>query len=321
MSLPKIELHYHLEGGAPPELIRELARRHGEDISGIFAPEGGYLYRDFARFLKVYEAVTSVLRQPEDYARLTRTVLENAAQAGVIYLETFLSPDFCGGGDVAAWRDYLHAIAEVRVPGIELRGVVTCIRHFGGIPARRSALCAAETAGDFIVGFGMAGEEGAGRAADFAYAFDMAREAGLGLTAHAGEWGGPASVRDVLTLGVSRIGHGIGAAQDPALVAQLAGTGVVLEVCPGSNVALRAVAGWAAHPIDRLRRAGVAVTVSTDDPAFFATTMEREYTMLAETFGWAEADFTALNRVAARAAFCDDLTRARLLKHLEAPDV
>jgi len=325
--LPKIEVHHHLEGAAPPALIRDLARARHLDISGIFGPDGGYRYRDFLQFLDIYETATSVLQSPEDYARLTALVLEEAAAEGVIYLESFLSPDFCGGRDPVAWRDYLLAMEEAAaragaLHGIVLRGVVTCIRHFGPDKARETALCAAETAGDFVVGFGIAGDEGAGQARDFAWAFDMAREAGLGLTAHAGEWGGPRSVRDALDgLRVDRIGHGVRAIEDPRLVDHLAETGIVLEVCPGSNIALGLYPDLRAHPIERLRAAGVKVTVSTDDPPFFRTTMTREYDRLAEAFGWDEGDFAALNRVALDAAFCDPDTRAEIAKKLEPADV
>ena len=321
-DLPKIELHLHHEGAAPPAFIRGLAKEKGVDLSGIFRDDGSYAYRDFWHFLSVYEAATSVLQTPEDYARLTRAVLEESAENGVIYSETFLSPDFCGGGDVDAWRDYLHAIRETadaaeRDLGITLRGIVTCIRHFGPGKAKETALCAAETAGDWLVGFGIAGDEKAGRPGDFAYAFDMAREAGLRLTAHAGEWGGPDSVRDALRdLKVERIGHGVRAIEDPALVDRLAEDGVVLEVCPGSNVALGIYPTWTDHPVARLREKGVKVTVSTDDPPFFHTTMTHEFDRLADAFGWKEGDFAALNRTALDAAFCDEATRARVADRL-----
>jgi adenosine deaminase len=183
-ELPKIELHLHHEGAAPPAFIRGLAQEKGVDISGVFAPDGGYAYKDFWHFLTVYETATSVLNTPEDYARLTRAVLEESAANGVVYSETFLSPDFCGGGDVEAWREYLTAIreeaerAEAEL-GITLRGIVTCIRHFGPDRARPIAQCAAETAGDWLVGFGMAGDELKGKPGDFLWAFDCAREAGF----------------------------------------------------------------------------------------------------------------------------------------------
>jgi adenosine deaminase len=320
--IPKAELHLHLEGAAPPAFIRGLAKEKGVDISGIFDARGNYAYEGFLDFLKVYEAASSVLTRPEDYRRLTLAVLEESAGAGVIYSESFLSPDFCGGGDVAAWREYLHAIREAGEAaeaglGITLRGVVTCIRHFGPEQAKRVALCAAETAGDWLVGFGIAGDERSGKLADFAWAFDCAREAGLGLTAHAGEWQGPSEVRDALALGVARIGHGVRAIEDLALVDELAEAGTVLEVCPGSNIALGLYSGWRAHPIGKLFDRGVKVTVSTDDPPFFHTTMEREFARLSEAFDWDEGVFAKLNRTAMEAAFCDVATREKILERLE----
>jgi len=223
-DLPKIELHLHHEAAAPPAFIRQLAAEKKIDISGIFDKQGGYVYRDFDHFLKVYDAATQPLQSPEDFRRLTYAALEETARSNVIYCETFLSPDFCGGSDVTAWQEYLAAIKEAadaaeRDFGIVHRAIVTCLRHLGPEQAKKSALCAAETAGDYLTGFGMAGAEMMGRPGDFAYSFDMAREAGLALTCHAGEWGGPDMVADTLRdLRVSRIGHGINAIKDDALV-------------------------------------------------------------------------------------------------------
>ena len=322
-DMPKVELHLHLEGAAPPDLIRALAAAKGMDLTGVFAPDGGYAFTDFLHFLQVYEAATATLKSPEDYHRLTRAVLKERGADGVIYLEAFLSPDFCGGGDLAAWREYLAAIGEAaaiekRETGIEMRGIITPVRHFGPDRARRTAACAQETAGDFITGFGMGGDENAGKPANFAYAFDMAREAGLRLTTHAGEFAGPESVRASLRdLRVERIGHGVRAIEDPALVAELADEGITLEVCPGSNIALGLYSDWADHPINALREAGVRVTVSTDDPPFFRTSLTREYEALAEAFRWDQDVLRSLNITAANAAFCDQATREALLKKLE----
>lgn len=322
-DLPKVELHLHLEGAAPPALVRDLAHRSREDISGIFDARGHYAYRDFAEFLKVYEAATSVIRTPEDYARLIRAVGEELAGQGVIYAETFVSPDFCGGGDLSAWRDFhdaMHAAADevAAAGGPVIRGVVTAIRHFGPERSQAPALCAAETFGPWIRGFGMAGAEDVLEQKDFAWAFDCAREAGLGLTSHAGEWRGPDEVRAAIRdLGVTRIGHGVRAATDLALVDELAERGIVLEVCPGSNIALGIFPDWRRHPIGLLHERGVKVTVSTDDPPFFHTTMSREYDRLAEAFDWDAAEFLKLARIAAEAAFCDDATRTAILKQLE----
>ncbi|MEM8849963.1 MAG: adenosine deaminase [Pseudomonadota bacterium] len=317
---PKVELHLHLEGAAPPALVRSMAQEKSVDLAGLFDGRGAYVYKDFRGFLDVYEAATQVLQSPEDYGRLTRAVLEASAEQGAIYTEAFLSPDFCGGRDVSAWRDYLAAIqdAAASVPEIEMRGVITCIRHFGPEKAKETALCAAETAGDFITGFGLAGDETMLAPKDFAWSFDCAREAGLGLTAHAGEFGGAPSVRAALDdLRVSRIGHGVRAIEDPALVDRLAEDGIVLEVCPGSNVALGVYPKIAAHPIEKLRQKGVSVTVSTDDPPFFHTDLNAEYANLERAFGWDEEIFRQINRTALTSAFCDDATRQRLLKQLD----
>lgn len=317
-ALPKIELHLHLEGAADPQFVRGLAQEKSVDISGIFDEQGQYKYNGFNEFLQVYEAATQALQTPDDFQRLTQSVLENLAEHNVIYAEAFISPDFCGGRDVGAWREYIAAMQAAHVDGVTLKGIVTCIRHFGPDKARETALCAAETAGDFIVGFGMGGAEAAGEPRDFAYSFDMAREAGLRLTNHAGEFRGPESVRASLDdLKVERIGHGVRSIEDPALVAELVDRGIVLEVNPGSNVALGVYPNWQAHPIAKLRDAGVKVTVSTDDPPFFHTTMTREYEELERAFGWGVDDFKALNQTALEAAFCDDATKEKLAKQLE----
>lgn len=325
VHLPKVELHTHFEGCAPPAFIRGLAKEKKVDLSKIFRPDGSYDYRDFWHFLEVYEAATSVLKSPEDFARLCKAILDESADQGIVYLESFISPDFCGGGDVGAWKEYLHAIQDAaaeaqRDHGIVMRGVVTCIRHFGPEKAKDAARCAAETAGDWITGFGMGGDEKQGKQRDFAWSFDCAREAGLKLTTHAGEWNGPSEVRDAVEdLGVDRIGHGVNAHSDPALMDLLAERNITLEVCPGSNVFLGVFDALDQHPIQKLRARGVPVTVSTDDPPFFHTTMKKEYEALARTFRWGEEVFRELNKTAIDAAFCDDATRAAVTKILERP--
>jgi adenosine deaminase len=322
-QLPKIELHLHLEGGAPPAFIRGLAKEKRLDLSGIFNEDGSYRFTDFWNFLKVYEAACTTLQKPEDFYRLTLAVLEESAASGVVYSETFLSPDFCGGRDLGAWREYLHAIQEAAAKaeaefGITLRGVVTCIRHFGPEKARQTVRCAAETAGNFITGFGIAGDEKVGALKDFLWSFDAAREAGLRITAHAGEWNGPEEVRAAMNdLGAERIGHGVRAIEDMALVEEIAERGVVLEICPGSNVALGIYPSFAKHPIGEMFHRGVKVTISTDDPPFFHTTMAREYEMLHRAFDWDEGVFEKIALTSLDAAFCDTDTKTRILKTLE----
>ncbi len=316
-EMKKVELHLHLEGAAPPAFIRGLAAEKRLDLNGVFTPDGDYVFQDFWQFLNVYEMATSVLQSPEDFARLTSAVLAESASQGVIYTEVFLSPDFCGGGDLAAWQDYLAAIktaaSAARAQGIDMRGIVTGVRHFGPEKARNAAVCAAETAGDFIVGFGLGGDERIGRPKDYAWSFDCAREAGLGLTCHAGEWDGPASVREAWTdLGVSRIGHGVRAVEDNTLLEEMIAAGVVFEVCPGSNVALKLYDNLMLHPIEKMRKMGAHITVSTDDPPYFHTTMTQEYEALHKTFGWDVDIFDQITQTAIDAAFCTSATKQRL---------
>lgn len=147
----------------------------------------------------MYEAATSVLTEPMDFYYLTRAVLDQSAAHQVLYTEAFLSPDFCGKTELGPWHEYLSAIQEAapeaeKAHGIVMKGYVTCIRHFGPDKARKAALCAAETSGDFICGFGMGGAETLGLQANYLYIFDLPREAGLRLTTHAGEWGGAESL-------------------------------------------------------------------------------------------------------------------------------
>ncbi len=314
-EIPKTELHLHLEGAAPPAFIRQLAAEKGVSMDGVFDENGTYVWGNFVEFLATYERACEVLKSPEDFGRLVTAVLEEQASHGVIYTEMFLAPDFCGGGDLVAWKEYLAAMTEAALASpVEARFIPTCVRHFGPEQARVTARVTAETAGGLVTGFGMGGDESQFSAADFAYAFDIAREAGLGLASHAGEVEGADSVRETLDhLRVSRIGHGVRAIEDPALGKRLVDEGVVLEVCPGSNISLGIFADLQAHPISALREAGVQVTVSTDDPPYFHTDMTAEYRGLSESLGWTQDDFNAINRTAMQAAFCDDVTRSKLM--------
>lgn len=319
----KIELDLHLEGAASPHFIRRLADEKNINLQGVFDPAGHYIFQIFEQFLRVYEAVTTELQSPEDFYRLTAAVLSQSAAQGVIYTEFFPSPEFCGGGDLAALTDYLAAIEQAAVEaqtkiGIRSRGIVTCICLFGSDLASKAASCSAETAGDYIVGFVTAGDELRGKQEDYSFSFDMAREAQLKFTTHAGEWSGAESARQaVRDLNVAHIGHGVQVIEDPEIVAETAAREIVLEICLGSNVALGVFSSLAKHPIQKLRDAGVLLTVSTDDPPFFHTDMKQEYTNLAENFVWGEKDFFSLNITAAQAAICDIEAKQILLKALE----
>lgn len=320
--LLKAEIHCHLEGAAPPALVEEQARKYGVDTS-TFLRDGVYIWSDFAEFIQCYDAVAQVFKTDEDYARLTEAYLTELAGENTIYSELIISPDH--GDRIGLGADaYLAGIAEgidaaQQKTGIEARIIVTGERHFGPESVIAAAQYAARVKHPLITGFNMAGEERMGRVADYARAFDIARDAGLGLTIHAGEVCGAFSVSEALDLiQPQRIGHGVRAIEDSALVARLADLGTVLEVCPGSNIALNVYPDFESHPLRRLRDAGVRVCISSDDPPFFSTSLAQEYEIARHAFGFSDAQINAMTRTAVEAAFVDEETRGRLLGRLDA---
>ncbi len=324
-EFPKIELHLHLEGAAPPNLTRKIAIEKGVSVDGLFDANGTYAWSDFTEFLETYDAVAALYKGPDEAARLTQDVLREASSNGLIYQELFLSPDHASPGELAdqgAWGEYLLAVSEAAArveaeTGIVARFIPLCVRGLGPERALRAAEVVANAPHPRVVGWGMAGDERMFRVAEFAPAFQIAAEAGLHLTAHAGEFCGPESVRAVLDeLKVSRVGHGVRAVEDPAMVSRLADEGVTLEVNPGSNVSLRVYRDWASHPLPMLREAGVRVTISTDDPPFFGTDMTREFDMAEKRFGFSKAEFREITLNALDATFCDPATREALRARL-----
>ena len=321
-TIPKIELHLHLEGAAPPALVRELAAEKKIDLSGVFDDQGRYPLSDFTTFLRTYERIATVFETPDDYRRLTEAVLAECARSGVVYAEIFLSPTSLGY-DPASWADYQAGIeagadAAEATHGIVCRFIPVIVRHHGPDKAPIAAQAILGAPRGRMTGFGMAGDERLHSASDFAPVFAEMAEAGFRLTCHAGEFGGPDSVRGALSLGVERIGHGVRSAEDPDLVAEIVDRGVTLECCPGSNVALGVYPSLAAHSFDELRRAGARVTISTDDPPFFHTDMRKEYETLAAAFGYDAADFRQMSGAALEAAFCDAPTKAAIKARLDA---
>lgn len=322
-AVPKAELHVHVEGAAAPALVQRLAARHGISLDGLFDARGRYAWHDFTSFLAAYDRAASVFRTPEDYADLAETYLKSLAADGAIYAELMISPDHAAGAGLS-YRDYVAGLAEgiVRArnaTGIEARMIAIGVRHFGARSVEQVARQVIEAPHPLVTGFGLAGDERQGHPANFARAFRMAGEAGLGLTAHAGEAAGPESVTATLDfLRVRRIGHGVRAIEDPAVVRRLVEDEIVLEVCPGSNLALGLYSALRFHPVNLLRRAGCRITLNSDDPPFFRASLAREYHACATTFGWKPADLLAITRQAVRAAFCDGATRARLMARLDA---
>jgi len=316
---PLAELHCHIEGAAPPALVLELAARSGVDMSDVIA-DGAYVWHDFTSFLKAYDKASTVFRTEADFAALAESHLAGLAEQGALYAEFFVSPDHAraGGVDPDVYAAGLsRGIVEARERhGIEARMVVVGVRHLGAEAVEGAARFAARPNFPLITGFGLAGDERIGRHEDFEKAFDIAREAGLGLTAHAGELCGAESVRAAIEhLKPARIGHGVRAIEDPALVSEIAEKGVVLEVCPGSNLALGIYPDIGAHPLRQLVEAGVKATLGADDPPFFHTDLSNEYRLAAEN-GLDASHRLAMTRNAIEAAFVEGDVRRRLLEKL-----
>ncbi|MDQ0420313.1 adenosine deaminase [Peteryoungia aggregata LMG 23059] len=318
--LKKAELHCHIEGAAAPALALSQAGKYGVDPA-TFMRDGSYAWNDFAEFIKAYDRVAALFRTEEDYALLTETYLRELADVDTIYSEIIVSPDH--GDRIGLGADtYLAGItagieAARAATGIEARIIVTGERHFGPESVIAAAEYAARSNNPLVTGFNMAGEERMGRVADYARAFDIAREAGLGLTIHAGEVCGAFSVADALDLvKPARIGHGVRAIEDPELVRRLVDLGTVLEVCPGSNIALKVFPDFASHPLVKFHEAGVRVCINSDDPPFFDTSLAQEYDWASSEFGFTDAEIDGMTRTAIEAAFVDEETRARLLARL-----
>ncbi|MCY0092948.1 adenosine deaminase [Hoeflea ulvae] len=317
----KAELHCHIEGAASPALVRQQAQKYGADVSG-FIKGDSYVWSDFTEFLVAYDGAATLFRSEEDYALLARTYLEGIAAQNAIYAEIFVSPDHAvaAGLSPGAYFDGLaDGIAQAKLSsGIECRMIIVGVRHLGAEKVEAAARLASMRPHPLITGFGMAGEERFGKVADFARAFDIARDAGLGITIHAGELAGAESVRDALNhVRPSRLGHGVRAAEDEALVRRIAEQGVVLEACPGSNLALKVYPDISSHPFDHLRRAGVKLTLNSDDPPHFGSSIGHEYQLVADAWGYDAADLTGFTRTAIQAAFIDEPTRAILLGQLD----
>jgi adenosine deaminase len=317
--IPKAELHCHLEGSIPPELARELAARNGLELpANLFGADGHYVWRDFLSFLDAYDRVCGVLRTSRDFGDVFYSYLQRTAAEGAVYVEMFCSPERPKslGIPYAIWLGALvDAIDRARRDfGIEARIIGVCIRHLG--PDRALALVQQMVAEPhpYVVALGMGGDEAKFTPADFAPAYRLAHERGLGCTVHAGEVVGPQSVwAAIRDLPVTRIGHGVRSIEDPALVEELARRRIALEVCPGSNVALGLYPNRAAHPLPRLIAGGVRVTLGSDDPPFFHTTLGTEY----DQAGLGESVLRTITRTAIEASFVDEATKAELLKGVQ----
>ncbi|WP_425427024.1 adenosine deaminase [Streptomyces sulphureus] len=324
-GLPKAELHVHHVGSASPRIVAQLAARHPESQ----VPEDPaalaeyFTFTDFGHFVRVYLSVVELLTDAEDFRLLTYEIARDMARQQIRYAELTVTPASSTSRGIPLGA-FLEAIEDARKAaeaefGVVLRWIFDIPGPAGEEAAEETLRAAVEHAPDGLVGFGLGGPEAGVPRARFKSYFDRARAAGLRSVPHAGETGGPEEVRAAVDeLGAERVGHGIAAARDPLLLAELVDHGVTLEVCPTSNVATRAVPSLATHPLPRLAAAGVPIALGSDDPPMFGTDLNTEYGIAAALCGLDVPGVAALAEQSVRASFLDEPGKRRLLEEIRA---
>lgn len=315
--VPKVELHLHIEGAIPLPALWALVEKYGGDreVSTPAALEERFRYRDFEHFLQAWMWKNRFLRELDDFSFVAEAVARDLRGQNIRYVEAFYSPpDFAGqpgltiAGITTAMRTGL-----ARVPGIEIQLVADLVRNYGPERAERTLDELAEVREQGVIGIGIGGSEAPCPPEPFAAVYERARSLGFRTSAHAGEGAGPASIWGAIrALRVDRIGHGTRAAEDPALVAHLAEQRIPLEMCPISNVRTAVVPDLHAHPIRRYVEQGLRVTVNTDDPAMFQTSLAHEYRELARVHGFTHAEIRALIDAAVEASWLAPAGKTRL---------
>jgi aminodeoxyfutalosine deaminase len=306
VSLPKAELHLHLEGSIDPATLLELKKRHGK--AGTPAEvEALYRYTDFTSFLMAFKTATEELQTPDDYELITYHLMEKLKSDNVLHAEVYVSVGVC------LWRkqdfDSIFAGLErgrergERDFGVSSLWIFDAVRQFGADKAQQVAELAARYRGPSVVGFGIGGDERQAAPELFRDVYSYAAANGLRLTAHAGETAGPGSVWGALNLPAERIGHGFTAWQDPELVEALSTRQVPVEICITSNLRTGICPAVAEHPVRNYFDQGVMVTLNTDDPEMFGTSLSREYQLAQDTFSFTDEHLRELARNSFEASF------------------
>lgn len=313
LSLPKAELHLHLEGSIRPAVVSQLTARHGVRISEEEVRRR-YSYTDFLGFLDAFKWVTSFLRDPQDYALIVADLAEQLLLQNVIYAEVTLSVGVMLLRKQKPERNFeaiLRAVEPFESRGLKLFWIFDAVRQFGADAAMEVVNSARLSASKKVVAFGIGGDELSVPTAEFRRVYDAAASIGLHRLMHAGEVGGPEKIREAVELlHVERIGHGIAAIHDPALMDLLADRRIPLEVCPGSNVLTGALANLLSqqeapievHPLPKLLRHGIPIALSTDDPTMFHTDLVTEY-QNAHRMGLSELELRSLTQMSFDHAF------------------
>jgi adenosine deaminase len=327
--MPKAEIHLHLEGSVRPATLLELARRNG--VTPPASDEAGlrefFRFRDFPHFIEVYIAVCSCLRRPDDFATIVAELGEDAAAQNNRYLEVHFNPETNVRKRGLDFHQMLAGMNRGRADarerwGVEMRWIADGVRDSETSPysvTQTVDWIAPLSPDDGVVALGLGGNEVGHPPTPFVKDFARARAAGLHTVAHAGETTGHATICDSLDLlGVERIGHGVRAIDNSVLVERIARDRVPLELCPTSNICTGVVPSFAEHPFRAFDEAGVLVTVNSDDPPLFGTTLTDEFLVLARHWGY---DADGIQRIALNAvdaSFLPDDERAALRQSLEA---
>lgn len=345
-EMPKATLHEHIEGTVTPEMAAKLAQRHNVSLPDNFVmkdgeydkadfPNGRYAYdeSDFWAFINTYDTVADMMRTPQDYYDVTKDYLSKNAADGGIYAELIVSPMHMatevnpetGKAELSAPRyaamleAMTNAAEEVKEStGLETRFIATGVRNLGAENVTEVAKFVRDNPHPLVTGFGIAGNERAGKFDDFAEALSIVKGAGLKLALHAGEICGPESIRDAVRLGASRVGHGVSAVQDPALMKELAEKNIMVEVCPTSNRILvgELKGDLANHPARKLYDAGIKISLNPDDGGIFGTQTGKEHRISAKEFGFTKAEMYDITLCALDCSFADVKTRKQLKENV-----
>ena len=333
--LPKAELHLHLEGTIEPATLAELSR-HVDTGSGaepltIEAAEELYQYTDFSGFMIAFKAVTRRLRGAQEYELAAYRMIEQLAAQGVVHAEVYISV-----GVVYFWRKEEDAVdpllfqkifaglerARIRGErdfGVSLYWIFDAVRHFSVPEAERVFRLAAEMRREYpsIIGIGLGGDERVAASEPFRVMYAEAAEAGLRLTNHAGETTGPEAIWEALSIGSERLGHALSAIQDAELVAELRRRQIPLELNPSSNVRTGVCPSFAEHPVRRYFDEGLLITLNSDDPAFFGSSVENEYRLVSEIHGLDREQLRTIAKNSFRASFLPESTKQNWLSRVE----
>jgi aminodeoxyfutalosine deaminase len=306
VSLPKAELHLHLEGAIAPGTLIELRKRHGKH-SERGEIEQLYGYDDFNGFLMAFKTVTEDLQTPEDYEFITYRLIERLQAQNVMHAEVYVSAGIClwRKQDFAAIFEGLERGRQrgERDFGISLLWIFDAVRQFGPGAAQEVFEWAARYRDRNVAAIGIGGDEQKAPPELFRDAYAYAADHGLHLTAHAGEYAGPESIWGALNLRAERIGHGLTAGQDPELVEELSSRQIPVEICLTSNVRTGCCPSLNAHPVRRYFDQGMMITLNSDDPAMFGTSLSREYQLAQDNFGFTDEHLRELARNSFEASF------------------